>query len=204
MTADDKHGNHGKWLTLSMPHKGWSCIDVVDLGKETRTCEMCELPAAKVRYVHRMKHRDYDGVLECGCYCAGRMEDDSERAQHRENLFKRRSDFIDPDKWREGFHGRNVSRKFTIDENAFYVEIRSFVSSFDEPPAPEDKKWQAYITLSRSKNYEPDRLSLHEEQEPIWLVYSARSPTITPEPLSMSDAKGAAFDDLMRYFMSCS
>jgi hypothetical protein len=48
---------------------------------------MCE--RAEVRYVHVMTHPDFDGELEVGCVCAGRMEEDYKAAEEREADLKR-------------------------------------------------------------------------------------------------------------------
>jgi hypothetical protein len=72
----------GKWGRPGVPHKGWTCVDIEDLGEPAATCEMCE--SQEVRYVHRMEHPRYPQVLACGCVCAGHMEDDYEGAHQRE------------------------------------------------------------------------------------------------------------------------
>lgn len=47
---------------------------------------MCE--AMSIRYVHVMTHPEHDGQLECGCVCAGNMEQDLIAARHREAVMK--------------------------------------------------------------------------------------------------------------------
>ena len=32
----------GKWENPSVPHSGWECIDIQDLGEPVMTCQMCE------------------------------------------------------------------------------------------------------------------------------------------------------------------
>ena len=54
----------GRWDQPGVPHKGWQCVDVVDLradggpADETdyATCQMCG--NEKIRYVHVMAHPD--------------------------------------------------------------------------------------------------------------------------------------------------
>jgi hypothetical protein len=91
----------GKWQLEGVPHRGWSCVDVEDLGEPSMVCEMCETQA--IRYVHHMEHPDYPDVLECGCICAGHMEGDYARAHDREkrmrNAAQRKSKWLDRD-WR--------------------------------------------------------------------------------------------------------
>jgi hypothetical protein len=76
----------GKWTQPGVPHKGWSCADIEDLGEPSEICEMCE--TQEIRYVHIMEHPDYAEALRVGCICAGHMEEDLERAQLREKTFK--------------------------------------------------------------------------------------------------------------------
>jgi hypothetical protein len=78
----------GKWSQRGVPHKGWTCTEVYDLDDDRVTCEMCE--SAEVRYVHVMKHPQWQGYLEVGCICAGNMEQDLIGAELREKEFKRR------------------------------------------------------------------------------------------------------------------
>ena len=76
----------GKWSQAGVPHKGWTCIDIEDLGEPSATCEMCETQT--IRYVHHMEHPNYSVPLGCGCGCAGRMEQDYEGAQRRELVLR--------------------------------------------------------------------------------------------------------------------
>jgi hypothetical protein len=38
-----EHGGTGKWAQPGVPHRGWTCINVEDLGEPLHTCEMCEV-----------------------------------------------------------------------------------------------------------------------------------------------------------------
>jgi len=76
----------GKWLDPNIPKAGWACINIDDLGYPAATCEMCEVQV--IRYVHAMIHDAYPHQLECGCICAGYMEEDTQRARTRETTFK--------------------------------------------------------------------------------------------------------------------
>ena len=76
----------GKWTQPGVPHKGWICVDIEDLGSPDHVCQMCEVQ--DVRYVHVMKHAGYAETLRVGCNCAGHMEGDSARARDREAGFK--------------------------------------------------------------------------------------------------------------------
>ena len=78
----------GKWSQIGVPHKGWECVDIEDLGEPQIECEMCE--SQTIRYVHHMEHPNYSDVLEVGCICAGNMEGDLAAAQTREASMKSR------------------------------------------------------------------------------------------------------------------
>src|ERR1700732_4267397 len=77
---------HGKWSESGVPHKGWMCIGVEDLGAPDAVCEMCE--TQEIRYVHAMTHPDYAGELHVGCGCAEKMEDDYVRPRLREKALR--------------------------------------------------------------------------------------------------------------------
>ncbi len=79
----------GKWSQEGVPHKGWTCTDIEDLGEPLQICEMCE--SQEIRYVHHMKNAAYSGVLSVGCICAGHLEGDIENAKKRDDLMKSRS-----------------------------------------------------------------------------------------------------------------
>jgi len=94
LTQDPNEKN--LWKRSDVPHTGWICVDLIDLGKPTGVCEMCGYQI--IRYVHVMKHPLYPGRIGAGCVCAGRMEGDSEKAALRErdykNLQSRRMNFL--------------------------------------------------------------------------------------------------------------
>jgi len=82
----------GKWSIAGIPHKGWVCVDIGDLGEPSIECEMCE--SQKIRFVHYMKHPEYqngDGLLQVGCICAGHMEEDLSASRAREASMKSRA-----------------------------------------------------------------------------------------------------------------
>ena len=88
--------NYGKWSQRNVPHKGWHCVEVEDLGSPEAVCEMCE--TQEIRYVHHMKYRDYGEILGVGCDCAGNMELDYNAPRYREgqlrNQAQRRSRWV--------------------------------------------------------------------------------------------------------------
>ncbi len=73
------------WKREDVPHSGWHCVGVVDLGAPVGICQMCGYQI--IRYAHQMEHPEY-GHLSVGCVCAGRMEGDPEAAKRREAEFK--------------------------------------------------------------------------------------------------------------------
>lgn len=79
----------GKWSKAGVPHKGWECVDVEDLGEPQVECEMCE--SQTLRYVHHMQHPNYAEVLQVGCVCAGHMEGDVNASTAREQTMKSRA-----------------------------------------------------------------------------------------------------------------
>jgi hypothetical protein len=98
----------GKWKQAGVPHKGWTCVGIKDLGVPCHRCEMCEV--MDVRYVHTMEHPDYE-TLDVGCICAGHMEQDLVGARKRETDFKRsltkRRRWVSSGGWRVSTKGNN-------------------------------------------------------------------------------------------------
>lgn len=99
------------WDKEGIPHKGWVCVEMVDLGEDLEdmdakdrknyyeVCDMCSQEG--IRYVHVMEHPEYDGQLRVGYKCAEKMEDDYIRPKNREtelrNKQSRRKNFIKKD-----------------------------------------------------------------------------------------------------------
>src|SRR5262245_16213890 len=103
MSADRKERvGLGKWAQTGVPRRGWTCTGMEDRGEAETVCQMCE--TVVVRYVHTMRHADYPGILECGCVCAGHMQEDVEGARRRESDFqnkqKRRQTWLHSASWR--------------------------------------------------------------------------------------------------------
>jgi hypothetical protein len=70
----DGHTHRGKWARKDVPHKGWICVGIEDLGEPSEICGMCE--SVEIRYVHSMQHSDHPQILGVGCICAEHMEQD--------------------------------------------------------------------------------------------------------------------------------
>lgn len=92
----------GKWSSAGVPHKGWTCVDIEDLGEPSAECEMCE--STTIRYVHHMEHPRYPQVLGVGCVCAGHMEGSLATSRAREASMKSRA----------GKRGRWLSRAWKV------------------------------------------------------------------------------------------
>ena len=84
------------WKRADVPHEGWCCVNLIDLGSPSGTCGMCGHQI--IRYVHIMTHPDYPGSVGAGSVCAGRMEGNLDKAEKREreyiNLQNRRKNFV--------------------------------------------------------------------------------------------------------------
>ena len=82
-----KENSPNLWKREDVPHSGWSCTGVDDLGGPVGICQMCGYQI--IRYAHQMEHPQYRS-LSVGCVCAGRMEGDIAGAKQREAEFKKR------------------------------------------------------------------------------------------------------------------
>ena len=81
------------WKRDDVPHEGWECTGIVDLGAPVGICRMCGHQI--IRYVHIMRHPAYPRTIGAGCICAGRMEGNVEAARERENAFKNRQNRLE-------------------------------------------------------------------------------------------------------------
>ena len=83
-----KENSQNLWKQEDVPHSGWNCVGVEDLGAPVGICEMCGYQI--IRYAHHMEHPRYRS-LSVGCVCAGRMEGDVAEAKRREADLDRKS-----------------------------------------------------------------------------------------------------------------
>lgn len=101
-----------KWYRKDIPNKGWTCIDVDDLGDVDETCQWCM--RQPIRYVHWMTHPEYPDPLGCGCICAGRMEGSLINARDREKKFKSslrsREVWLNLSKWKVSQYGNRYRK----------------------------------------------------------------------------------------------
>ncbi len=85
--APRQTGGENLWRRDDVPHSGWSCTGVSDLGEPAAMCGMCG--EQTIRYVHHMTHPAYR-PLGVGCICAGKMEGDPQAARERERSFRKK------------------------------------------------------------------------------------------------------------------
>lgn len=78
----------GAWRQVAVPHKGWSCWKVEDLGELAGECEFC---GTEIRYEHWMEHPEVARSYVAGCVCAGYLEDNYAAPRERERLLKNRA-----------------------------------------------------------------------------------------------------------------
>ena len=93
------------WKRDDVPHSGWICTGITDLGEPADICEMCGHQI--IRYVHHMIHPNYR-PLSAGCICAGKMEGDIEAARKRERELRNRTarkDNFQRRKWKKSKNG---------------------------------------------------------------------------------------------------
>lgn len=100
-----------RWDQAGIPHRGWTCVDVEDLGHAEGVREMCGRET--IRYVHYMQHDEYEGRLAVGCVCAEKMSGDYTGPRMRENALRRRASRRGKwltRKWRQSEKGNFVLR----------------------------------------------------------------------------------------------
>lgn len=117
MTRD--HTKRGKWSQSGVPHKGWTCVGVEDLGDPSAVCEMCE--SVEIRYVHHMEHSEFPEALGVGCVCAEHMENDYLRPREREAKLRMAS------RRRRNWHKRkwyvSQSENFYLNTDGFNIQV---------------------------------------------------------------------------------
>lgn len=83
-----------RWDQAGVPHKGWHCVDVVDLRADGEpaddtdyaTCQMCG--NEKIRYVHIMEHPDVEESLDVGYGRAANRTDASGGPKRQNACFR--------------------------------------------------------------------------------------------------------------------
>jgi hypothetical protein len=97
----------GRWCEPGVPHSGWECVLVEELGDLT-ACDMCQ--AAQIRYGHHMQHDDFDLTLVCCCACAEHMceEYDGKEAEGEARADAARKKSLQMIVWRTASSGNSV------------------------------------------------------------------------------------------------
>lgn len=110
-----------KWNKEGLPHKGWKCLDVIDLAEYAEPgdsipyeqCEMCG--NEKIRYAHIMTHPEYPDEIHVGCICAEKMTDDYDTPRKRETAVRNRTmrkKNFNKVQWRFNREKRTYSKKY--------------------------------------------------------------------------------------------
>ncbi|ANG63132.1 hypothetical protein A8C75_12050 [Marinobacterium aestuarii] len=124
----------GKWSQSGVPHKGWSCEYIEDLGSPSEVCHMCE--SQNIRYVHYMSHHEYPEVLAVGCVCAGHMEDDLNAAKERDVQMHSRA--RKRKQW--------LSRVWKVSQKGYdYIKSDGYIVTV----YPKEKSWGATIAAEK-------------------------------------------------------
>jgi hypothetical protein len=97
MDPETERDLHDLWHAPGFPHRGWECVDVIDLNPDDdpseevsyETCQACgQYP---IRFVHVLRHWEWPGEIEVGCVCSERLTCDYVSPKRREQELKRRA-----------------------------------------------------------------------------------------------------------------
>lgn len=140
----------GKWSKAGVPHKGWHCVDIEDLGEPQIECEMCE--SQTIRYVHQMEHPNYPEVIEVGCVCAGHMEGDIAAARTREASMKSRT----------GKRKRWLNRKWQLSSKGnHWIKVDGFRITV----YPRGERWAATVSSDDNSLVQHSRRNYKTEDQ---------------------------------------
>jgi hypothetical protein len=145
--------HYGKWSDPNVPHKGWVCIDIEDLGEPLAICKMCE--SQSIRYVHYMKHREFKDILGVGCICAGKMEENYTKAKSRDDFMKKRASkrlrWIHSSRWKISQKGNDWIK--TDDYIVVMMKRNGFWKALIKNKAKNFEKWSErnYESLEKAK-----------------------------------------------------
>jgi hypothetical protein len=139
---EEEHINRGrgKWSQEGVPHKGWTCVDIEDLGEPTKTCEMCE--SQEIRYVHYMEHKDYPEILIVGCVCAGHMEQNLHNAVQRDDFMKSRAN--KRNKWLTRNWKISAKGNAYIKSDGYIITVFLKNNSWNAQVKSQDGKYERY------------------------------------------------------------
>jgi hypothetical protein len=160
------------WNNQGLPHKGWSCINVIDTGHATSKCEMCG--NSTVRYLHYLEHAEFERQLKVGSECSEKLSENYSTASSVEDYIKRypKKKAMWSSKWKVSNKGNHYyveedcskDRTVTIFPDKFnpgcfkYLIVDKEYSNVDYGDGPEqelneDKKFsnKFYATIAEAK-----------------------------------------------------
>lgn len=142
----------GKWAQAGVPHRGWTCIGIEDLGEPSAICEMCE--TQEIRFVHYMTHPDCTAEIAAGCICAGRMEENYEGARNREAILRSAA----------GKKRRWLDRKWKVSRAGNpYINANGYNVVVFPTGTPTTPSWGFRVTNQETESYVTSRKLLPTE-----------------------------------------
>lgn len=150
----------GEWNKEGIPHKGWKCIDVIDLAEysepggeiQYEQCEMCG--NERIRFAHIMKHPKLHDELHVGCVCAEKMTEDYVNPRRCENELRNRASRrrnFNKVQWRYNPEKETYSKKYKGE----YITIMR--SRYDN--------WGIFFAGQRIWDFEGNKIRSFEEAE---------------------------------------
>lgn len=151
------------WNQLGLPHKGWRCVEVIDLRDDENspeetdyaTCEMCG--NERIRFVHILEHDDFEAQLKVGCVCAENLTEDYINPRSHENKLKnkanRKAKWLTR-KWRVSSQGNKF---LNIDGHNLCVFLDKFRSGHWKYKIDKKFSKNSYTSITEAK------LALFEE-----------------------------------------
>lgn len=119
------------WNKAGIPHKGWVCVKMEDLGEPEFTCEMCG--KEEIRFKHHMFHELENKQIAVGCVCAGAMQNGYENALEREYEFRKMVSRLDT----------FLKKPWSEDTRSLYSDKRLYIKS---------KEYTLSIYVNKPKN----------------------------------------------------
>lgn len=80
------------WNIPGVPHKGWTCFDVIDLQDQSEDFENCMMCGKEeIRFVHILFHPKVATQFRVGCKCAEKMTEDLVNPENRQRELQNRA-----------------------------------------------------------------------------------------------------------------
>ena len=125
----------GQWTIPGFPHRGWTCIRVVDLNPDDlppgkspdyEACQVCgQYP---IRFVHTIVHDDWLDEVDVGCVCVERLTQDYVNPRREEKRLKNRANARA--RWLKRRWRMSIKGSFWIKEKGHHIVV--FRSTFAE------------------------------------------------------------------------